>query len=186
MSKIVFLLEEPSIKEFLQVFLPGILPPRVTFQLVPHDGKQDLERSIPRKMRAWREPGVRFVVVRDQDGADCRAVKDKLGCMCAEAGRDDSLVRIVCNELEAWFLGDLAAVAGAYDEPSVARMQNKSRYRNPDSIIGAARELKRIVPEYQKLSGARKIAEHIDVMVNGSKSFHVFVDGVLRLVGNMK
>ncbi|WP_161486040.1 hypothetical protein [Desulfotomaculum copahuensis] len=46
MKKIVFLLEEPSLKEFLEIFLPRILPPGVSFMAVPHEGKQDLEKSI--------------------------------------------------------------------------------------------------------------------------------------------
>jgi hypothetical protein len=107
--KIVFLLEEASIKEFLDIVLPKILSSGVTFMTVPHEGKQDLERSIPRKLRAWLEPNVRFVIVRDQDGTDCIRLKEKLYRQCVESGRPDTMVRIVCNELESWFLGDLPA-----------------------------------------------------------------------------
>ena len=42
--------------------LDGLLPrlyPGLSFLCVPHQGKQDLERSLSRKLRAWREPGVR-------------------------------------------------------------------------------------------------------------------------------
>lgn len=146
MSKIVFLLEEPSMKELLDVLLPGLLPTGVSFMTIPHEGKQDLSRSIPRKLRGWREPGVRFIIVRDQDGADCYVLKENLLKLCREAGRDDALVRIVCNELESWFLGDLPAVADAYDKPSIARLQGKRKFRNPDSITNAAEELKKLVP----------------------------------------
>jgi len=62
--KLVFLLEERSMKEFLRGLLPRILPAGCEFQLIPHEGKSDLEKSIPRKLRAWLEPEVRFVVVR--------------------------------------------------------------------------------------------------------------------------
>jgi hypothetical protein len=185
MMKIVFMLEESSMKEFLDVFIPGLLPPGVTFMTVPHEGKQDLERSIPRKIRAWREPGVRFIIVRDQDGADCLRLKEKLCETCAEAGRGDSLVRIVCNELESWFLGDLSAVAAAFNTPSVAQLQRKAKYRNPDALTNAAQELKKIVPGYQKLKGARMIAGHIDTARNCSNSFHVFIEGVLRVIGKV-
>ena len=71
MTKLVFLVEEPSMADLLDGLLPRLFP-ALRFQCVPHDGKQDLEKSIPRKLRAWREPGVRFVVTRDQDSADCR------------------------------------------------------------------------------------------------------------------
>jgi hypothetical protein len=53
---LVFLLEERSMQAFLAGFLPRILPDGVGFQLVPHEGKTDLERSIPRKLRGWRTP----------------------------------------------------------------------------------------------------------------------------------
>ncbi len=183
MKKIVFLLEEASLKEFLDIVLPKLLPPDVTFLTVPHEGKQDLEKSIPRKLRAWQEPDVRFVIMRDQDGSDCIRLKEKLCRLCAESGRPDSLVRIVCNELESWFLGDLAAVAEAFDMPSISRLQRKAKYRNPDNLTNAAQELKRIVSLYQKLKGARLIAEHIDIDRNRSTSFHTFIEGLLRVAG---
>ncbi len=182
MSKIVFLLEEPSMKELLDILLPRLLPPDVSFMNVPHEGKSDLEKSIPRKLRGWREPGVRFIIVRDQDGADCYMLKENLLRVCKEAGRDDSLVRIVCNELESWFLGDLTAVAGAYNKASIARLQVKRKYRNPDSIANAAEELKKLVPAYQRLQGAKKIAGHIDIDRNHSISFHVFIEGIIKLI----
>ncbi|GMU62432.1 MAG: hypothetical protein AMXMBFR34_41950 [Myxococcaceae bacterium] len=60
MGRVVFLLEEKSMKVLLDGLLPRIVP-SLDFLCVPHEGKQDLEKSIPRKLRAWREPGVRFV-----------------------------------------------------------------------------------------------------------------------------
>lgn len=86
MRRIVFLLEEYSMK----VLLEGLLPrwfPGLDFLCVPHEGKQDLEKSIPRKLQAWREPGVRFVVLRDDDGADCRALESRRVELCRDAGR---------------------------------------------------------------------------------------------------
>ncbi|MCY4285477.1 MAG: DUF4276 family protein [Thiotrichales bacterium] len=82
-----------------------------TFQCIPHEGKRDLVRSIPRKLRAWREPDVRFVVMRDQDGEGCHEVKSRLVAICRNAGRSDVLVRVVCRELEAWYLGEPEALA---------------------------------------------------------------------------
>ena len=107
MKRLVFLLEEYSMSVLLTGLLPRLFPDLV-FQCLPHEGKQDLDRSIPRKLRAWREPGVRFVVVRDNDGADCADLKAELVAQCAAGGRDDTLVRLACQELEAWYLGDPA------------------------------------------------------------------------------
>jgi hypothetical protein len=80
MSRIVFLTEEYSMKVLLDGLLPR-LAPGLRFLCVPHEGKQDLEKSIPKKLRAWREPGVRFVVLRDNDGGDCRGLKDRLAAL---------------------------------------------------------------------------------------------------------
>lgn len=189
MKKIVFLLEEPSMKELLDNLLPRLLSSLeidtsiVSFMTVPHEGKQDLEKSIPRKLRGWREPGVRFIVIRDQDGADCVKLKEKLYQLCVDAGREDSIVRIACNELESWFLGDLVAVAAAYNKPEVARLQTKAKYRDPDNLTNAAQELKKLIPSYQKLKGARLIAPYIDYRRNHSNSFRVLVEGVVRAIG---
>ncbi len=41
----------------MRVLLNGLLPrlfPGLPFKCVKHEGKTDLERSIPRKLRAWR------------------------------------------------------------------------------------------------------------------------------------
>lgn len=113
MGRLVFLVEEPSMEEMLRGFLPQMFPEwqeSVHWLCIPHDVKSDLEKSIPRKLRAWGEPGVRFLVLRDKDSADCHDVKTRLQALCEEGGRPDTLIRIPCHELEAWFLGDLRAV----------------------------------------------------------------------------
>jgi len=81
MRRVVFLVEERSMKTLLDGLLPRLIPGR-SFICIPHEGKQDLEKSIPRKLKAWREPGARFVVVRDNDGGDCRALKQRLVGLC--------------------------------------------------------------------------------------------------------
>lgn len=102
---LVFLLEEPSMKEFLEGLLPRVIP-GIPHRLIPHEGKQDLEKSLPRKLKAWQDPQSRFVVIRDQDSGDCRVIKDRLRQLCEAADRNDVLIRIACRELEAWFLAD--------------------------------------------------------------------------------
>ena len=87
----------------MQVLLDGLLPrlfPDLPFQCVPHKGKRDLQRSIPRKLQAWREPGVRFAVILDNDGGDCVRLKAKLKQLCNQSGRGGTLIRIACQELE--------------------------------------------------------------------------------------
>ncbi|WP_234369539.1 hypothetical protein [Paracidovorax avenae] len=87
------------------------------FQCIPHEGKSDLDRSIPRKLAAWRIPGDRFVIVRDNDNADCVDLKNKLRGLCTQGERPETLIRIVCQELESWYLGDLAALERVMNFP---------------------------------------------------------------------
>ena len=135
MKRIVFLLEEDSMKILLEGLLPRLLPDLI-FECLAHEGKRDLEKSVPRKLRAWQEPGVRFVVVRDQDGGDCREIKANLTRLCHDSGRSDVLVRIVCRELEAWYVGDTEALGRAFPEtrPNSLRSLRGSRFRNPDAV----------------------------------------------------
>ncbi len=60
MRRIVFLLEELSMQALLQALLPRFFPD-LSFLCIPHEGKQDLEKSIPRKIKAWRDPDARFI-----------------------------------------------------------------------------------------------------------------------------
>ena len=118
MSRLVFLLEEYSMAVLFEGLLPRIYPD-LPFLCISHEGKQDLEKSIPRKLRAWQEPGVRFVIVRDKDEGDCRRVKARLYSLCQTGRREDSLIRIACHELEAWYLGDTEALANAFEKESL-------------------------------------------------------------------
>lgn len=169
-------------KAFLEGLLPRILPEGVAFRLIPHEGKSDLESSIPRKLRGWREPGARFVVVRDQDSGDCREVKARVVELCHAGRRPDVLVRIACRELEAWYLADLAAVDAAYGT-HLASQQGRARYRAPDALGSPSTELKILVPAFQKVSGGRALGPLLDVENRRSPSFAHLVSGVLRLAG---
>jgi hypothetical protein len=180
MSELVFLLEERSMVEVLKQIVPLLVPKNIICRYVPHEGKQDLEKSIPRKLRAWKTPGVQFVVVRDKDAGDCKKIKDKLVELCKQGFRTDTLVRIVCPHLESWFLGDLAAVEKAYQLRNVAKKQSDKIFANPDRLSNARQELERIVPRYQHISGSRQIAAHMDIDCNKSKSFQVFISGVRK------
>ena len=182
---LVFLVEESSMADTLDIFLPRFLPDTITFQTVPHEGKQDLEKSLPRKLRGWVTPGVFFIVMRDNDGADCIVVKDRLTRSCKDAGREDTLVRLVCQELEAWFLGDLEAVEKAFGKTGLReKYQSKKRFRDPDATISPSEELTKICGSSSKRSRAKLIAEHLSIQadVNKSYSFSVFLSGVQHLI----
>ncbi|MBI5244422.1 MAG: DUF4276 family protein [Elusimicrobia bacterium] len=179
MSRLVFLLEERSMKVFLGALLPRLFP-GLPFLCVPHEGKQDLEKSVPRKLRAWREPGARFIVLRDNDGADCRALKNRLSRLCRKAGRSDALVRIACQELEAWYLGEPDALAEAFGDETLRGIGAQAIYREPDAVPQPSAELEKLVPEFQKISGARRIAAHLSKERNTSRSFHALLGAIER------
>ena len=182
MKHLVFLLEEESMKALLDVLLPKILPADASFICIPHEGKQDLEKSIPIKLRAWKTPETSFIIVRDKDHADCLEIKKRLVELCKQAGRGDSLVRIACHELESWFLGDLAAVAQAFGIRKLAEQQQNRKYKEPDKLANASEELEKLVKDYRKVSGAKKIAEYMNINKNSSGSFNCFVNAV-KLLG---
>ena len=172
----------------LDDWLPRIFPGWVDgqhFQCVPHEGKSDLDRSIPRKLTAWRIPGDRFVIVRDNDNADCIELKARLRTLCARNGHPNTLIRLVCQELESWYLGDLAALAEAFDQPKADTAAHRKRFTLPDTWEKPSVEVKRLVPAFQKNSGARTMAQHLDPENNRSKSLQTFVTGVRRLAAEM-
>lgn len=179
--ELVFMLEELSMKRFLEGLLPRLLPGTISTILIPHEGKSDLEKSLPRKLKAWRSPNTFFVVIRDQDSSDCRALKQHLQDICASAGRGDTLVRIACRELESWVLGDLRALEEAFEKPGLARQQQKAKFRDPDALGNPLQELQRLVPEYQKVSGAQRIGAVLDYERCTSTSLKALVEGLKRL-----
>ena len=180
--KLVFFLEERSMKELLDGILPKILPDGITFKTIPHEGKSDLEHSLPIKLRVWNEPNTSFVVVHDQDSNNCIEFKKKLIDLCAGFGKK-VLIRIPCHELEAWYWGDLDAVSMAYNK-NLNLLKNKRKYQNPDRIEHPKIELQRFLPKMWQINGARRMSQYMDINKNTSHSFRVFVQGVLALCSN--
>lgn len=180
--KLVFLLEEDSMKFLLENLLPRILPNDVEFTLVSHSGKRALEKSIPRKLRGWNEPGdIRFVILHDQDTKDCVKLKQELLNLCTVTERP-VLIRISCQEMESWYFGDLHALATAYNIPKLLELSKKKKYRFPDDIPNPKEELYKLIPEHQQIAGAKLVAPYMSIENNTSVSFNHFVSGVRRLV----
>lgn len=180
MSRLIFLLEEPSMGALLQGLLPRLFP-GLRFLCIPHEGKDDLDSSIRRTLRDWRTPGDRFVVVRDNDGADCITIKHSIQQLCRDGRREDTLVRIICQELEAWYLGDPDAMAAAFGDQGLKNIRNRARYRDPDALPKPSDDVERLVKGYRKIAGARSMADHMSRHANRSHSFAVFLDGIEKL-----
>ena len=180
MGRVIFLLEERSMQAFLEGLLPRLFP-GLSFHCVPHNGKVDLEHNISNILRNWREPCARFVVVRDNDNGDCYAVKERLRQLCRQGRREDTLIRIVCQELEAWYLGAPNAMAAAFDDESLRNIGRQAAYRNPDARPKPSADVRRLAPGFQKMEGARRMAEFLTREGNSSHSFAVFLNGVASL-----
>lgn len=147
--------------------------------------KRDLELSIPRKLRSWREPGVRFAVIRDNDGGNCVQLKGALRKLCKAGSREDTLIRIACQELEAWYLGEPAALADAFDKPGLQNLGRQAKFREPDALRRPAAEIERLIPEFQKVSAAQRMARHLTREGNRSSSFRMLMEGIEAMVGDI-
>lgn len=177
--ELVFCLEEPSAKAMLQGIVPRLLPD-IESRFIVFEGKQDLEKRLPIRLRAWQNPEARFLVMRDQDSGNCQQIKQHLVTLCSDAGRPDAIVRIACHELESFYLGDLNAVAKAIGPSKLASQQSKAKYRNPDRLNNAAQELKRIAKNYQKLSGSRALGPMLALEGNHSESYNQLLAGIKK------
>lgn len=182
MSELVFFLEEVSAKAMLEQLVPRIVPIGSVVRFFPFEGKQDLEKNLKRRLRGYLAPDAHFIILRDQDSGDCVAIKGRLKALCVEAGRPEAVVRIACRELESWYLADLEAVSRAYEKPSIVRESGKARFRDPDTMTSPSSELKRIIPEYQKIGGSRRIGAALDPANSRSRSFRSLVSAIERFV----
>ena len=182
MSELVFLLEEQSAAEMLKGLLPRLLPEPWNVRYLVFEGKSDLENQMVRRLQHYRSPDARFVILRDQDSGNCRALKASLLTKCRQAGRKGVLIRIACHELESWYLADLAAVEQGLQIAGLAQKQNKQKYRRPDSLANACEELEKLTKgSYQTVGGSRAIGPYLDLANHRSKSFEVFVDGIRKI-----
>lgn len=193
-TRLDVLVEEPSAEAALKVLLPRIVP-GVPFQIIPFNGKDSLLRKLPVRLRDyahyWAEAGLRIVVLVDRDNDDCKVLKARLLKMADEAGLplQAAVFRIVIEELEAWFLGDVPAVCAAYPKVPVS-LGSQSRFRDPEAVPGGAWEgLEQALQKHGyhkkgllKVQAAVEIAQHMDVENNRSQSFQVFRDGLRCLL----
>jgi hypothetical protein len=201
---IEFLVEEPSAEAALSNILPKVFEPTTSFAIHPYQGKQDLLKKLPSRLRgykAWLPGDWRIVVLIDADDEDCRRLKGRLediaqnsNLLTKSVTRNSSnfqvLNRLAIEELEAWFFGDVEALHATYPRISL-NLGNKAKYRDPDSIAGGTwealeRELKRVgyySGGLSKISAAREISLHMVPERNRSHSFQVFRQGLLEITG---
>lgn len=192
MDRIEFLVEEASMAELLRSILPRLLPAPwkldVNYFIRPHEGKSDLKRSIPNKVKAYSKCpySTCFIVLQDQDSNDCKKLKKELVDLCEQnkSNNINYLVRIVCHELEAWYIGDVNAIHSVFPRFRIDKYKNDRMFRSPDRCVNPKLRLKKIVGEYSQINVAREIGQYMDLNNNKSESFLQFMSGIQKILSS--
>lgn len=190
-------------KEVLARLIPRIVGDEVEFNIRVKEGKDDLLKrlsGILKGYRPWLPNDWVIVVLVDRNGGDCLALKQQLEKIAHEAGLITKsaakkgepfqvLNRIIVEELEAWFFGDVEALVAAFPRLP-ATLANQAKYRDPDAISGGTAEaLERLLQSkgyiskrLPKVEVSRRIAAQMDPDRNRSHSFQVFRDALREIV----
>jgi len=159
--------------------------------------KRILLDRLPKLLKGYGKScqnfSVAVIVIVDLDDKDCLQFKQEmLAILNTCQPRPTTLFRIAIEEGEAWLLGDRRAVESAYPR---AKEQMLNKYMQ-DSICGTwekladaiypggSQKLKQLGWPHigrVKCEWANKIAPHMDVESNQSRSFQVFRDGIRNL-----
>ena len=200
--------EEPSMEAFLENLLPRLVPAEIAWKIIDHSSKWQLLNKLPDRLKGYaripilHRPKILVLVDRDQD--DCAVLKACLEMACSEAtlpsktnpsnGLFDVVNRIVIEELEAWYFGDVGAMVQAWSGVP-ATLAGQARFRDPDAIPGGTHEtLLRILQRaghfrglerLPKIDAARRMASFVNPAVNRSVSFQHFRTGLNTLVATV-
>ena len=172
----------------------GRIPHGLTAKADP--AKRILLDQLPRLLQGYgRTPGIDVVVVvLDTDRRDCKAFLQELKLLvkrCKPA--PPTLFRLAIEEMEAWYLGDRAALLKAF--PRVKR-EVLDRYVQDSACgtwelladavhVGGAAAIKKAgwpLPGQLKHEWAEKIGPFMMIQENTSPSFCKFRDGLLRMI----
>ncbi len=199
------LLEEDSARAALDNLLPKMIRVEDSFSIHPYSGKKDLLGKLPSRLRGykkWISPDCRIVVLIDRDRDDCTLLKNRLEDIAIKAGLTTKsspdhdgnfqvLNRIAIEELEAWFFGDIEALASAY--PKIPRtLGSRRKYRDPDAIVNAWEALERVLQQagypgsLQKIKSASEISKGMVPEKNKSTSFQAFYMGIQECIQQSK
>lgn len=188
MTVIHIFTEEQSLKNVLTEVLPKVLPKHVYFNIYSHQGKQDLEKALKTTLPSIsKTPGAKILITRDQDNDDCIELKKRIfelvndNCLC------EFSIRIICKELEAWFLGDMNAIESAYPKFKADQHINKAEFREVDKIQSPSRQLLNIIPDFSKseylpkLEVSECISPFLQIDNNKSVSFNHTITAIKKL-----
>jgi hypothetical protein len=195
------LVEEISAAAALECLLPKIAPNGTTYTCHPFQGKPDLVRKLPERMRgyaSWLPSDWRILILLDRDDDDCKRLKQDIQDIAMSAGFHVGppgaagvrhCVRLCVEELEAWFLGDVPALVKAFPRfPST--LAQRRGFRDSDGVVGGTWEkLERVFQQagyyragMPKIEVARRVAAQMDPFANRSRSFTIFRNGISKLL----
>lgn len=177
MGQIVVMVEEASMKIVAQLIANKLgLSNRAVF--LHHQRKSDLEASFPKKLKAWTHPTkTRFIICRDNDGSNCSALKTRLDGIAKTTAIHEYKIRIVMNELESWYLGDLQALesAGVIKAGEAQKLSRKAKFREPEKLTNAKQMFLKLVNTSGQTRLAEMIGPHLSLEQNRAQSFGHFV-----------
>ena len=212
---IELLVEASSGHRLLDILLPQILGPQGQTHSWRVTSYKGLGR-IPKNLTVKADPAKRIlldrlrqvlpglgktpgidavVIVIDADKRDCKVFLRELTALAETCNpRPTTLFRLAIEEIEAWYLGDLAALTRAY--PAVKRTVLQGYLQDSacdtwellaDAVHpGGSTALKKAgwpLPGQIKHEWAAKIGPLMAIDENASPSFGKFRDGLRRLVG---
>lgn len=200
--RVDFLVEELSAQAALEQLLPRLLPGCVC-RIRVFEGWQDLVGQLKNVLQGYHrrilregEADLRIVVLLDGDGIWARRKAD-LEAKAAAAGLLTKttalpgqvfhvLNRVAVQELEAWWLGDKAAIMAAY--PGVKPAHFKGAYRAADAppkpndvLWEVLKKGRHFLAGKRKTQWATDISQHLDPERNTSASFQAFRTGLAAL-----
>jgi hypothetical protein len=179
---IVVFVEEPSAYEIARAVVRKLgLLERVT--ILKHRGAGDLERSFAGKIANDPFPNSKFLILRDADNRNCKALKRDLWERIPRGKRGRAVIRIACQELESWYLAqpDALVAAGAL----ASEIPKRRLSGNVDAISDPKRIFLRHAHNRGQIEHARRIGPELDVFSTRSTSFKHFVSG-LRMLAEMQ
>ena len=178
---LVIFTEEPSMKETLKHLLPRLGVDLGKVRIISFDGVGNMKKSLPGQLRALAsDASIRVLILRDNDNGSCLHHKSEIIAQVKSAGIMGRVkVRIVCQMLESWFIGDADALVRSnhFKKPIPRRLTNC----DPDGVENPKSELRKLRDGYNEISGARVIAPHLDPLNNRSVSFRNTVQAIRDL-----
>jgi hypothetical protein len=178
---LVIFTEEPSMKEALKPLLQRLGVAAGKVRIISFDGVGNMQNALPGQLRALADdPDTRVLILRDNDSGTCASHKAAILRHVTAAGLSGrARVRIVCQMLEGWFIGDARALENSRHlrKPIPRRLTAC----DPDSLANPKSELRKLREDYNEITGAKAIAPHLDPAGNRSTSFRHTIQAIRDL-----